>query len=85
LLIVFAATCPAGPRVTVVPLTIVPPADWTSEFEPHHDALVLGALDLDVRLEVVACAIRPFQVSAGLSTLSLRYQSSCVLEFAGAA
>ena len=47
-----AATWPGAPSVTFVPWTIVPPADWTSELNQTDDALVLGALDLDQRLEV---------------------------------
>src|ERR1700754_964204 len=84
---ILAAVKPGGPSVTLLPSTIVPPADCTSELNqtttPSYCApwismkLALGSRD--------ACRMRPSHVLAGLGTRSLRYQSSCVFVLAGAA
>src|SRR5918996_1823625 len=82
-----AAVSPALSSVTLLPATIEPPADCTSELNqttaPSYCAPWISIRPAFGSLE--AWLIRPFQVLAGSRTRSLRYHSSCVFVFAGAA
>ena len=82
-----AARDQAALGVGLLLTTIVPPADATSELNhtvvPSYCAPWISmrpALGSDS-----ACLMRPSHVVAGFLTRSLRYQSSCVFVFAGAA
>src|SRR4051812_16764366 len=82
-----AARWPGAPSVTLLPATIVPPADCTRALNqtvvPSYWAPWISIRPAFGRLD--AWAMRPSQVDAGFLTRSLRYQSSCVLLLAGAA
>ncbi len=88
---IVAAVCVVGPTVTVLaPVRIEPPAEFTSELNHTDEALVLRALLLDVvRLPLLGERDRVVDHLVpgrrGLGTRSLRYQSSWVFEFSGAA
>src|SRR3954466_391766 len=82
-----AAFCHAALGVGLLLATMLPPPETTSELNqtvvPSYWAPWISMRPALGRFE--ACAISPSHVSAGLATRSLRYQSSCVLVFAGAA
>src|ERR687887_364791 len=81
-----AACWAGGPSVTLSPFRIDPPADWTRELNqtvtPSYCAPWISMYGAFLIFEAVSMS--PVHVSGGLLTRSLRYQSSCVLEFAGA-
>src|SRR3954449_3375711 len=82
-----AAFSHAGLGVGLLLTTIVPPPPATSELN-HTVVPSYWAPWISMRPafgSAEACAIRPSHVAAGFLTRSLRYQSSCVFVFAGAA
>src|SRR6476661_3064215 len=84
---IFAALSHASDGVALSPLMIDPPADATSALNhtvtPSYCAPWISMSPLDFSFS--AWSMIPSHVLAGFGTRSLRYQSSCVLEFAGAA
>ena len=64
---------------------MVPPADCTSELNHTTTPSYCAPWISMCVLSFVAWSISSDQVVGGELTLSLRYQSSCVFEFAGAA
>src|SRR4051794_12200336 len=80
-----AATAPGGPSVTRLFSTIEPPAAALSELNHTVVPSYWAPMVTMWVFMLVAWVMRPSHVLAGTFTLSLRYQSSWVLVFAGAA
>src|SRR5919199_20119 len=79
LAMILAASSACGPRVTLVPLTIEPPADCTSALNhtvaPSYCAPWISRYGACFNFE--AASISWLQVVGGFLTRSLRYHSNC--------